>query len=130
LLDEKAGNPDRIFTFRSYKGWGPATLEAAGKVAPQAERLADGRTFAVSMVDGAPVVDWTGLIRKFEWPGFKPITFTVPMDGYISLNLLDEQGRVARHLLNWDQRSAGTYTVQWNGLSDATYRTPGEPVAA
>ena len=43
LFDESAGKPDRIFTFRSYKGWGPATLEPAGKVAPQAERLADGR---------------------------------------------------------------------------------------
>ncbi|MEI7837537.1 MAG: hypothetical protein WCK05_14150, partial [Planctomycetota bacterium] len=99
-----------------------------GGIAPLPVRLADGRTFPVTMKDGRPVVDWTGLIRKFEWPGFKPITFEMPFDGYLSLNLIGPDGMVARHLLNWDQRAKGAHTVQWDGLSDAVYRTPGEPL--
>ena len=130
LFDERSSKPDRIFTFRAFKDWGWATLTPQGKAAPSPVRLADGRTFGVSMANGEPTVDWTGVISKFEWPGFKPVTFTMPMDGYVSLNFINESGQVARHLLNWDQRNKGTYTVQWDGLTDATYRTPGEPVPA
>jgi hypothetical protein len=130
LFDPAVKAPDRIFTFRAYKHWGFATREAKGNVAPQPVRLADGRTFPVSLQGGQPVVDWTGLVRKFEWSGFKPITFTMPFDGVVSLNILAADGTVARHLLNGDGRAKGTYTVQWDGLSDATFRTPGVPVPA
>jgi len=130
LFDESVKAPDRIFTFRAYPHWGWATLEAAGKVAPQPVRLADRRTFAASLQNNVLVVDWTGVVKKFEWPGFKPILFEMPFDGYVSLNLVGSDGVVARHLLNWDQRTKGKYTVQWDGLSDATYRTPGQPVPA
>jgi hypothetical protein len=128
LFDEQVAKPDRIFTFRAFTHWGWATLEPAANVTPNPVRLADARTFPVTMTGGKPVVDWTGLIRKFEWPGFKPVAFTMPLDGYVSLNLLDDQGVVVRHLLNWDRRGAGEQTARWDGLTDATYRTPGEPV--
>ena len=130
IFDANVKAPDRIFTFRAYPHWGWATVEGKGHVAPQPVRLADGRTFAVTLKDGVPAVDWTGLIRKFEWPGFAPIAFDMPFDGYVSLDLLNGDGVVARHLLNWDQRTKGKQTVQWDGLSDAVFRTPGQPVPA
>jgi len=130
LFDPAVKAPDRIFTFRAYKHWGFAELAAKGHTTPQPVRLADTRTFPVSLQNGLPTVDWTGVIRKFEWPGFKPVTFAMPFDGYVSLNLVDSNGVVARHLLNWDQRTKGQSTVQWDGLSDATYRIPGEPLPA
>ena len=130
LFDPAIKAPDRIFTFHAYQHWGWATLAEKGHVAPQPVRLADTRTFPVSLQNGLPVVDWTGLNRKFEWLGFKPITFEMPFEGYVSLNLVDTNGVVARHLLNGDQRAKGKHTVQWDGLSDAVYRRPGEPLAA
>ncbi|MBA3683754.1 MAG: hypothetical protein H0W72_00685 [Planctomycetes bacterium] len=130
LFDPRSQSPDRIFTFNAYKHWGFATNESAGAVAPQRVRLADGRTFAVSMVDGAPTVDWSGLMHAFAWPGFEPISFDMPFDGIVSLNLRDAQGVVVRHLLNADPRKAGKHTVQWDGLTDAVFRTPGVPVSA
>jgi len=130
IFAEDSKTPDRIFTFRAYKDWGWATLEPKGKVEPQPVRIADGRTFPVSMREGMPTVDWTGLVRHFEWPGFKAITFDMPFDGYVSLNLIDQNGVVARHLLNQDARQKGSVTVQWDGLTDATFRIPGQPVSA
>ena len=130
IFDPNVKAPDRIFTFRAFQHWGWATLQDEGKVEPQPVRLADRRTFNVSMQDTVPVVDWTGVVAKFEWPGFKPIAFEMPFDGYVSLNIVGPDGVVARHLLNWDKRSKGQYTVKWDGLSDATYRTPGQPVPA
>ncbi len=130
IFDENVSAPDRVFTFTAYKHWGWATLEGKGNVEPQPVRLADGRHFAVTMKDGVPVADWTGLIRRFEWPGFAPVAFEMPLAGYVSLNIIDRDGVVVRHLLNWDQRDAGRHTVQWDGLTDATFRTPGQPVPA
>ena len=130
LFDPQIPAPDKVFTFRAFKHWGWATLESAGAVAPQAVRLADGRTFPVTLAEGKPQVAWDGLDQRFAWPGFKPLTFTLPTDGYVSLNILDHDGVVVRHLLNWDQRSAGQHTVQWDGLSDPVYRTPGEALPA
>ncbi|MEZ0297610.1 MAG: hypothetical protein ACAI35_14270 [Candidatus Methylacidiphilales bacterium] len=122
--------PDRIFTFRAYKDWGWATMMPYGKLEPQSVRTADGRSFPVSLDEGTPTVNWDGLVQRFEWPGFKPIAFDMPFDGYVSLNLVDKDGVVVRHLLNQQQRSKGPATVQWDGLTDATYRTPGQPVPA
>jgi hypothetical protein len=129
LFNPQSKTPDRIFTFRAYRDWGWATRVAeAGD--PQPVRLADNRTFPVTMQDKLPVVDWTGVVKKFSWPGFKPITFTMPFDGVVSLNIIAPDGTVARHLLNAETRGKGVHTVQWDGLTDATYRTPGQPVAA
>ena len=130
IFAEDSKAPDRVFTFRAFKDWGWATLEPKGKVEPQPVRLADARTFPVTMREGVPAVDWTGLVRRFEWPGFKPITFDMPFDGYVSLNLIDQNGMVVRHLLNQDARQKGPVTVQWDGLTDATFRIPGQPVPA
>jgi len=130
IFDARVAAPDRVFTFRAYTHWGWAELEKQGNVEPQPVRTADGRTFSVSMKDGVPVVDWTGLIRKFEWEGFKAIEFEMPFDGYVSINILDKEGRVARHLLNWDNRKAGRHMAMWDGLDDPVYRTPGKPVPA
>ena len=131
IFDERTATPDRIFTFRAFKHWGVATLVAPGaEIAPQPVKTADGREFSVSMQDGLPVVDWTGLIRRFEWPGFEEIAFDMPFDGTVSLDILDAEGHVARHLLNGDPREKGRHVVRWDGLSDATYRTPGTPLPA
>jgi DNA-binding beta-propeller fold protein YncE len=130
IFDPNVATPDRVFTFRAFKHWGPATNEAKGNVQPQPVHLADDRSFPVTMKDGVPTVDWTGLIRKFEWPGFAPVAFEVPFAGYVSLNILNQDGVTVRHLLNCDQREPGKQTVQWDGLSDATFRTPGQPLPA
>jgi hypothetical protein len=121
---------DRVFTFMNYKSWGLATLESKNKVAPAALRLADGRTFPVTMQDGLPVVDWTGLIQNKELPGFKTITFTMPEDGAISLNIFDKNGVVVRQLLSSAFYTKGRHTVKWDGLTTPNAKLPGRPVAA
>jgi hypothetical protein len=128
LFDESVAKVDRIFTFRAYDHWGWATLEAKGGVEPQPVRCADGRTFPVTMRDGVPVVDWTGLEQRFSWPGFEDIAFEMPFDGVVSLNIVAADGTIARHLLNGERRSRGKHIVQWDGLGDAVYRTRGEPL--
>jgi hypothetical protein len=128
IFHDNVPKPDRIFTFRAYDQWGLAGLEPKGGLLIRPVRLADGREFPVTLKDGVPVVDWTGLIRKFEWPGFRPISFTMPWDGYVSLNVFAQDGAVVRQLLTADFRTAGTHTVQWDGLTTPVYRTPGEAV--
>ena len=49
---------------------------------------------------GRPVVDWTGLIQSKAPKGFKAISFTMPEDGYVSLNIKDHSGQPVRQLLN------------------------------
>jgi len=120
--------PDRVFTFSAYNQWGIATLEKAGKLQPRKLRLADGREFAVKMEKGLPVVDWTGLIVVKELPGFKPIKFAMPADGYISLNIYSKDGSVVRHLLNSAFYTKGEHEVKWDGLTTPNWRTPGQPV--
>jgi hypothetical protein len=81
--------PDRVFTFRAYDHWGKALLEPKGKLTPRSIRLADAREFAVKLEAGLPVVDWTGLIKSKELQGFKTISYTMPEDGFISLQLVN-----------------------------------------
>jgi len=120
--------PDRVFTFMSSNCWGPATLERRGHIEPRALRLADARTFRVRLENGIPVVDWTGLVKTQELKGFKPIRFTMPEDGYISLQILGAQGQVVRQLLSTAPMKKGPHEVQWDGLTTMNYRTPGEAV--
>jgi hypothetical protein len=122
--------PDRVFTFMASSCWGTATLEAKGQVKTQPVRLADAREFAVKMEKGAPVVDWTGLIKSPELPGFIPIAFTMPFDGYISLNLKNADGQVVRQLLNAACFTKGRHEVKWDGLTTWSWTKPGEPVPA
>ncbi|HUT32340.1 MAG TPA: PQQ-binding-like beta-propeller repeat protein [Planctomycetota bacterium] len=121
--------PDRVFTFMSSQCWGTGTLEAKGNVPPRKLRLADGREFKTAMEKGLPVVDWTGLIRTKELQGFETIAFTMPEDGYISLNIRDKDGLVVRQLLNAEFRTRGKHTVKWDGLTTPNWRQPGQPVA-
>ncbi len=121
--------PDRVFTFTNTSCWGPAWLEAKGNLTPRPVRLADAREFPVKLEKGVPVVDWTGLIVAKEIKGFKPIAFTMPEDGYLSLNILDKDGLVVRQLLNWAFYTKGRHEVKWDGLTTPNWRTPGSPVA-
>lgn len=125
------GTPvDRIFAFRAYRQFGPGRFEK-GTIAPRPVRLADGREFPVALERGMPVVDWTGLVKSTELPGFKEIRFTVPQDGFVSLNLKDKaNGRVVRQLLSQSPRTKGEHVVRWDGLSNWYYRTPGQPLPA
>ena len=120
--------PDRVFTFMSSPIWGTATLQAKSDGQPQKVRLADAREFPVTMVKGAPVVDWSGLIKSAELAGFKPIEFTMPADGFISLHLKNREGEVVRQLLNAAFFTQGKHTVQWDGLTTPSWTRPGEPV--
>ena len=127
----KAGiTPDRVFTFMSPQCWGVGALLAQGNITPRTVRLSDRREFKVSMAQGKPVVDWSGLIKIKELKGFKPITFTMPEDGYISLNILDADNTVVRQLLNAAFYSKGEHTILWDGLTTTNWRTPGSPVLA
>ena len=120
---------DRVFTFQGPTCWGYATLEQAGKLAPRPVRLADGREFPVAMEGGLPVVNWTGLIKTRQLTGFKPLRFTMPFDGYVSLNLFAPDGTVVRQLLTCGFFAKGEHEVEWDGLTTPYWRTPGEPVA-
>ena len=122
--------PNRVFTFMAAQVWGPATLEPQGQVAPRPLRLSDAREFPIRLENGVPVVDWTGLMKNEELPGFKTIRFSMPADGYISLNLYDKNGVVARQLLNAAFYSRGEHEVKWDGLTTPGWKKPGEPVAA
>lgn len=119
---------DRVFTFRAQACWGVATLEAKGNLPPRTVRLADGREFAVRMESGLPVIDWTGLIQTRVLTGHKPVSFTVPEDGYVSLNLYSPSNTVVRQLLTAAFHTKGEHTVQWDGLTTYSVRVPGDVV--
>ena len=119
---------DRVFTFRAYEQWGIGRLRKEGNLDPRPVRLSDNREFKVTMKDGLPTIDWTGLEQKKALPGFIPITFTMPDDGYVSLNIYDKDGTVVRQLLNCEPMAKGMHTVMWDGLTTPYWRTPGEPV--
>ncbi len=82
------------------------------------------------MKKGVPVVDWTGLIKTEERRGFKPVKFTMPEDGYISLQILNAEGQVVCQLLNQAWMTKGEHEVQWDGLTTRNYHTPGQSRAA
>ena len=122
--------PDRVFAFANSQCWGYATLERSGKVDPSPVRLADAREFPAKIEQGRPVVNWTGLIKSTAPKGFKTIPFTMPEDGYISLNIKDQSGHPVRQLLNAAFFTKGRHDVLWDGLSTMNWRTPGEPLPA
>ena len=66
------------------------------------------------------------LYNNFPNP-FNPtttISFDLPKDGFVTLKIYDITGRVVR-VLKQEQKSAGAYSVLWDGLDDA-----GQVVAA
>jgi sugar lactone lactonase YvrE len=119
---------DRVFTFQAPNCWGFATLEAKGQAALRPVRLSDGREFPVRLAAGLPTVDWTGLVKSRAPEGFKPITFAVEEDGYVSLNLFRADGTVARQLLAAAFYTKGTHEVRWDGLGTMSVRVPGKPL--
>lgn len=121
---------DRVFQFMNTPGWGPALFVAKAKVKPQPVRLADGREFPTRLAGGAPVVAWAGLMNTSEAPGFKPITFAMPSDGYVSLHIKNAQGQVVRQLLNAAFFTKGPHTVKWDGLPTPNLRLSGPPLPA
>lgn len=119
---------DRVFTFQGPNSWGIASLEAKGNLVPRTVRLSDRREFPVRIVDGEPTVDWTGLTRRREPEGFKPIRFTLAEDGHVSLNIFRADGSVARQLLVNAPYPKGEHEVRWDGLGTTSVRVPGEPL--
>jgi outer membrane protein assembly factor BamB len=120
---------DRVFTFQGPGCWGWATCEEKGRMIPPPVRLADGREIPVKLEHGVPVADWSGLSEAKAADGFKPITFEMPVDGYISLNIFDREGRVVRQLLNCQRMTKGQQTVKWDGLTTPSWNVPGAAVA-
>ncbi len=125
--------PDRVFTFMANTCWGQGAFEAKNNITPHPVRLSDGREFPVKFTKGAAdplVIDWTGLIKVKELKGFKKINFTMPEDGYISLNIKAADGTVVRQLLTCAFYTKGKHTALWDGLTTTNWRTPGTPVSA
>lgn len=121
--------PDRVFTFMASQHWGPATLvPKQPRYEPRPIRLADGREFPVRLEAGRPVVDWTGLVKAKTRSGFKPVSFELPDDGFVSLNLFAADGTVARQLLTNEFFTKGRHEIPWDGLGTPNWRRPGEPL--
>jgi len=120
--------PDRVFTFTGWRCWGVGSLERKGRVAPRPLRLADGREFPVRMENGLPAVDWSGLDKVAQRKGIKTVSFTMPEDGYVSLQVVAADGQVVCQLVNGEFRKKGPQEVAWDGLTTMNWRTPGEPV--
>ena len=122
--------PDRVFTFRAVNCWGYGFLAAKDGVEPQPLRLADNREFPVRLDKGTPAVDWTGLFEEKKMAGFTDIPFTMPEDGYVSLNIKNADGQVVRQLLNAAFYTKGKHSVPWDGLTNMSHMQPGEVVPA
>ncbi len=75
---------------------------------------------------GLPVVDWTGLIKSTELKGFKTISYAMPEDGFISLQIINADGQVVRQLLNNVFMSKGPHEVNRDGLMTMNWRTPSQ----
>jgi len=121
---------DRVFTFRDQKSWGKAIIGAKDDTSLKPVRLADGREFSVTLSNGKPEVDWSDLVASTKPDGFKDISFLMPEDGYVSLNIFDDAGFPVRQLINAQFFTKGKHTVKWDGLTNPLDRTPGDPVPA
>jgi hypothetical protein len=122
--------PDRVFTFMAVSCWGYGTFAPAGRVEPQSLRLADNREFKVTMRDGVPVVDWSGLYEQKKMEGFARIDLDMPEDGYVSLNIKNASGQVVRHLLTANFLTKGKHELLWDGLTTMSHMKPGDVVPA
>lgn len=120
--------PDRIFTFTADRCWGLGTFAKEGNVEPQKLRLADKREFDVTMKDGKPVINWTGLYESKEIDGFAKISLDLPEDGFVSLNIKNSAGLVMRQLLTANFMTAGKHDVLWDGLTNLSHLKPGDVV--
>ncbi len=122
--------PDRVFSFMAYDRWGVAKLEAAGKMAPLPLRLSDGRIFPVTLEDGIPTINLSGLYKEDKLEGFAKVAVQMPEDGFVSLIIKNGAGQVVSNLVNAKFMTKGAHEVLWDGLSTPSDRKPGEPVPA
>ena len=120
--------PDRVFTFQAFTCWGFGTFTANGKVEPQKLIMADRREFDVAMKDGKPSVDWATLFEAKKMEGFAKINLDMPEDGFVSLNIKNSEGLVARQLLTANFMTAGKHEILWDGLTNMSHFQPGEVV--
>lgn len=120
---------DRIFTFNARRCWGFATFAKTRDAAPEPVRLSDGRLFPVTLVAGAPVVDWGALAAAAPAEGVVTVPLDLPEKGFVSLNLFDAEGRVARQLLTCEPLAAGRHEIPWDGLATPSHTRPGATVA-
>ncbi len=121
--------PDRVFTFQAFSHWGFGIFQDKSAVEPQKLRLADRREFAVSMVEGKPVIDWNGLYKEQKMEGFAKIALDMPEDGFVSLNIKNAEGQVVRQLLAAAFMTRGKHELLWDGLTNMSHLKPGEVVA-
>jgi len=122
--------PDRIFTFQAGDQWGEGVLEKEGKLKMQSVRLSDAREFPAKLENGRIAVDWAGLSKPYELPGFKAITFETPEEGDVSMIIRNSKGEVVRHILSEVPFDKGKHEIKWDGLTTPAYITPGEVVPA
>jgi len=59
----------------------------------------------------------------------KSISFTMPEDGYVSLNILNAEGQIVRQLLGCEPFSKGEQTVAWDALDIPYMKVPNKAVA-
>ncbi|HUU70427.1 MAG TPA: hypothetical protein VM186_12935, partial [Planctomycetota bacterium] len=59
----------------------------------------------------------------------KSISFTMPEDGYVSLNILNAEGQIVRQLLGCKPFSKGEQTVAWDALDIPYMKAPNKAVA-
>jgi|GEM_PF-3256135 len=92
--------------------------------------MADNREFNVTIQDGLPMVDWTGLFEEKKMEGFAKIDLDLPEDGYVSLNIKNAEGQIVRHLLTANFLTKGKHELFWDGLTNMSHMQPGEVVPA
>lgn len=60
----------------------------------------------------------------------KSIRFTMPEDGYVSLNIFNSQGQVVRQLLACESFPKGKQVVAWDALNNPHMESPNKAVAS
>ncbi len=122
--------PDRVFTNQKFREWGSLSLFKNIPDTPWFLRLADDRKLPMTLADGIPSVSWNILLSQDAkgrtFPGIKEIKFNCPEDGYVSLVIKDEAGKIIRHLVNNQKYPKGENLVSWDGLTEVNWEQPGE----
>lgn len=83
------------------------------------------RFYGPKRIETLAAPDHYALEQNYPNP-FNPtttITFSVKEEGQVNLLIFNLVGQVVRELVN-DQRSAGQYSVEWDGLNENGYKAP------
>jgi len=81
-----------------------------------------------SPTDQAPPLAWAAKGQAAEQTQI-PISFTMPEDGYVSLNILNAEGQIVRQLLGCEPFPKGEQTVAWDTLNNPHMVPPNKAVA-